>query len=50
MQKHVYGKGKGDLEDKSRIGSIYYNRGVVDGIITVEAIRTAQAKFRQGSR
>ena len=24
---------------------MYYNRGVVHGIITVEAIRTAQAKF-----
>ena len=45
IKKHVYGKGKGEMEDQSRIGSIYYNRGVVHGIITVEAIRTAQAKF-----
>jgi len=45
IKKYVYGKGKGEMEDQTRIGSIYYNRGVVHGIITVEAIRTAQAKF-----
>jgi branched-chain amino acid transport system substrate-binding protein len=46
--KVVYGKNKGNMEDKTRIGSIYYNRGVVFGIITAEAIRTAQAKFGKG--
>jgi branched-chain amino acid transport system substrate-binding protein len=46
--KVVYGKGKGNMEDKTRIGSIYYNRGVVFGIVTVEAIRAAQAKFGKG--
>ncbi|MGD9952507.1 MAG: ABC transporter substrate-binding protein [Burkholderiales bacterium] len=46
--KHVYGKGKGEFNDKSRIGSIYHTRGVVAGIITVEAIRNAQAKFGKG--
>ena len=46
--KYVYGKGKGEFNDKSRIGSIYHTRGVVAGIITVEAIRTAQAKFGKG--
>jgi len=45
--KHVYAKGKGEMEDKSRIGSVYYTRGVVAGIVTAEAIRTAQAKFGQ---
>ena len=45
IKKYVYAKGKGEMEDKSRIGSIYYNRGVVHGIITVEAIRKAQEKF-----
>lgn len=45
IQDKVYKANKGNMEDKSRIGSIYYNRGVVHGIITVEAIRTAQAKF-----
>ena len=43
--KHVYAKGKGELDDKSRIGSIYYTRGVVAGIVTAESIRTAQEKF-----
>ena len=40
IDKNVYAKKKGNLEDKSRMGSIYYNRGVVFGIITAEAIRT----------
>ncbi len=48
IQKVVYGKGKGNLEDKSRVGSIYYNRGVIHGIVTVEAIRAAQEKFGKG--
>src|SRR5688572_31266190 len=43
VQKHVYGKNKGDLDDKSRIGSIYHTRGIVAGIITTEGIRNAQA-------
>jgi len=43
--KHVYAKGKGEMDDKSRLGSIYYTRGVVAGIVTAESIRTAQAKF-----
>ncbi|HEX8009969.1 MAG TPA: ABC transporter substrate-binding protein [Casimicrobiaceae bacterium] len=48
IKKYVYAKGKGNMEDQTRIGSIYYNRGVVFGIITAEAIRTAQAKFGKG--
>lgn len=48
IQKVVYGANKGNMEDKSRVGSVYYNRGVVHGIITVEAIRTAQEKFGKG--
>jgi len=46
IQKQVYSGGhKGNLEDFSRFGSIYYNRGVIHGILNTEAIRTAQAKF-----
>lgn len=48
INEHVYGKSLGNMEDKSRVGSVYYNRGVVHGIITVEAIRTAQEKFGTG--
>ena len=46
--KYVYTKGKGEMDDKSRIGSIYHTRGVVAGIVTAEGIRTAQAKFGKG--
>ncbi len=45
IQKVVYDAGKGNLEDKKRIGSVYHNLGVVNGILNVEAIRIAQAKF-----
>jgi branched-chain amino acid transport system substrate-binding protein len=43
--KSVYGAGKGNLEDKKRIGSVYHNLGIVNGILNVEAIRIAQKKF-----
>jgi branched-chain amino acid transport system substrate-binding protein len=43
--KTVYGAGKGNLEDKNRIGSVYHNLGIVNGILNVEAVRTAQEKF-----
>jgi branched-chain amino acid transport system substrate-binding protein len=46
--KHVYGKGKGEMDDKSRIGSIYHTRGIVAGIVTTEAIRLAQEKYGKG--
>jgi branched-chain amino acid transport system substrate-binding protein len=48
IEKFVYAKGKGEMEDHSRIGSIYYNRGVVFGIVSTEAIRTAQQKYGKG--
>jgi branched-chain amino acid transport system substrate-binding protein len=48
IEKALYAKGKGEMEDKTRVGSIYYNRGVVFGIITTEAIRTAQGHFGKG--
>jgi branched-chain amino acid transport system substrate-binding protein len=44
IQKHVYSKKKGNVEE-ARIGSIYYNRGVVTGILSLEAIRVAQEKY-----
>lgn len=40
----VYGAGKGNLS-VTRAGSVYYNRGVIHGIVTTEAIRLAQQKF-----
>jgi len=48
IRKHVYADGQGEMEDHSRIGSIYYNRGVVFGIITAEAVRVAQERFGRG--
>jgi len=48
IQKHVYAKGQGELDDKSRFGTIYYNRGVLWGILTTEPVRTAQEKFGKG--
>jgi branched-chain amino acid transport system substrate-binding protein len=48
VMKHVYAKGKGDLDDKSRVGSIYHTRGIVAGIVTTEAIRLAQDKYGKG--
>ena len=43
--KTVYDAGKGNLEDKKRIGSVYHNLGIVNGILNVEAIRVAQERF-----
>ena len=48
IMKHLYAKGKGEMDDKSRIGSAYYNRGVVFSIITSEAVRKAQTRFGKG--
>lgn len=48
IRKHVYADGEGEMEDRSRVGSIYYNRGVVFGIITAEAVRVAQRQFGKG--
>ena len=43
--KTVYGAGNGDLQDKSRLGSVYWNLGVLAGIVHVEALLIAQARF-----
>lgn len=48
IMTHVYAKNSGNMSDQSRVGSVLYNRGVVHGIIYVEAIRTAQEKFGSG--
>ncbi|MBL8489999.1 MAG: ABC transporter substrate-binding protein, partial [Rhodocyclaceae bacterium] len=45
IQKTVYGAGKGNMKDAAKIGSVLYSRGVLHGIITVEAIRKAQEKY-----
>ena len=40
----VHGAGKGHISPQ-RVGTIYYNRGLIAAILTTEAIRTAQGKF-----
>jgi branched-chain amino acid transport system substrate-binding protein len=48
IEKTVYGAGKGNLSDKNKIGTILYNRGVSAALVTVEAVRNAQAKYGKG--
>jgi len=45
IEKYVVDRGAGNLDDRSRFGSIYYDRGVIHGIVNVEAIRIAQERF-----
>ncbi|WPP47022.1 ABC transporter substrate-binding protein [Pseudomonas sp. AN-1] len=45
IKQEVVDKGQGDLADAKRFGNVYYNLGVVNGILNVEALRIAQAKF-----
>jgi branched-chain amino acid transport system substrate-binding protein len=48
IRKKVYDGGKGNLDDKTRVGSVYHMRGVTAGILWTEAIRKAQEKFGKG--
>ncbi|MEW6513850.1 MAG: ABC transporter substrate-binding protein [Pseudomonadota bacterium] len=48
IEKTVYGGGKGNLKDTSKLGTILYNRGVSAAVLSVEAIRAAQAKYGKG--
>ncbi|MNT33466.1 hypothetical protein D3C72_1693950 [compost metagenome] len=36
------------MQDKNKVGSVLYNRGVSAAVVTVEAVRVAQAKFGKG--
>jgi branched-chain amino acid transport system substrate-binding protein len=45
IKKYVVDKGNGNLQDPKRFGSVYYNLGVINGILNVEAVRVAQQKF-----
>jgi branched-chain amino acid transport system substrate-binding protein len=44
MLKNVYDKNKG-AGKREEVGHVLYNRGLIDGLLTVEAIRKAQSKF-----
>ena len=48
IRKKVYGAKKGNLEDPTRIGSVYHMRGVTVGILYVEAVKKAQEKYGKG--
>jgi branched-chain amino acid transport system substrate-binding protein len=48
IRKKVYGTGKGNLDDKTRVGSVYHMRGVTAAILWIEAIRKAQEKYGKG--
>ena len=43
--ERLYNAGKGDLDDKSRIGSVYWNLGIWAAVMSSEAIRAAQKRF-----
>ncbi|WP_085316084.1 ABC transporter substrate-binding protein [Derxia lacustris] len=45
IDKFVVQPGHGNLADPKRFGNVYYNLGVVNGILNVEALRVAQARF-----
>lgn len=45
IEDKIYGAGQGNLTQKDRIGSVYHNLGIVNGILNVEAVRIAQEKF-----
>jgi len=48
IRQKVYAANKGNLEDKSRVGSVYHMRGVTAAILWTEAIRVAQEKYGKG--
>jgi|HubBroStandDraft_1064217.scaffolds.fasta_scaffold00734_12 branched-chain amino acid transport system substrate-binding protein len=47
VDKYVLSAGKGNMADPKRVGTGYYNLGINNGILNVEAVRVAQTKFGQ---
>jgi branched-chain amino acid transport system substrate-binding protein len=45
LKAKILDANKSDLKDPTKFGTVYYNFGVIEGIIAVEIIRTGQAKF-----
>jgi branched-chain amino acid transport system substrate-binding protein len=45
LKASILDTGKSDLKDKSKFGTVYYNYGVIESIIYVEALRTGHKKF-----
>jgi branched-chain amino acid transport system substrate-binding protein len=42
IEKVVYGAGKGNLQSANRVGTVYWNRGVMAAVMWIEALRNAQ--------
>jgi branched-chain amino acid transport system substrate-binding protein len=45
LKRYILDAGKSDLKDPRSFGSVYYNSGLVNAAIAVEAIRAGQAHF-----
>jgi len=45
LKEQILDKGKSDLKDDSKFGTVYYNYGVIEAITFVEALRTGHKKF-----
>ena len=48
IRKKVYGAKKGNMEDPTRIGSVYHMRGITASMLYVEAVKKAQEKYGNG--
>lgn len=42
IKEQVYGSGQGNLSDESRVGSVYWNRGLGAAVMWIEAMKNAQ--------
>jgi branched-chain amino acid transport system substrate-binding protein len=45
LKQYILDKGESDLKDLSRFGTVYYNSGIVQAIVTIEVLHTAHVKF-----
>ena len=45
IKELLYSQGKGDLDDKTRIGSVFWNLGIWAALMSSEAIAVAQKRF-----
>ena len=45
IYKYLYDEGKGTAKKREDVGTVLYNRGLINAVAITEAIRTAQGKF-----
>ena len=45
IRKILYDANKGTAKSKDEVGNVLYNRGMISAMLTVEAIKAAQAKY-----